>query len=109
MAGINTKTFTEAAFDADVLNADTPVLVDFWAEWCGPCRMLGPTIDAVADEFAGKAKIGKLNVDQEMGIAQRYNIRGIPALLLFKGGKVAGQLVGAVPKEEIAKLINSHL
>ncbi len=109
MAGINTKTFTEAAFDADVLNADTPVLVDFWAEWCGPCRMLGPTIDAVADDFAGKAKIGKLNVDQEMGIAQRYNIRGIPALLLFKGGKVAGQLVGAVPKEEIAKLINSHL
>ncbi len=109
MAGINTKTFTEAAFDADVLNSDTPVLVDFWAEWCGPCRMLGPTIDAVADDFAGKAKIGKLNVDQEMGIAQRYNIRGIPALLLFKGGKVAGQLVGAVPKEEIAKLINSHL
>ena len=109
MAGTNTKTFTEAAFDADVLNADTPVLVDFWAEWCGPCRMLGPTIDAVADDFAGKAKIGKLNVDQEMGIAQRYNIRGIPALLLFKGGKVAGQLVGAVPKEEIAKLINSHL
>ena len=109
MAGINTKTFTEAAFDADVLNSDTPVLVDFWAEWCGPCRMLAPTIDAVADDFAGKAKIGKLNVDQEMGIAQRYNIRGIPALLLFKGGKVAGQLVGAVPKEEIAKLINSHL
>ncbi len=109
MAGTNTKTFTEAAFDADVLNAETPVLVDFWAEWCGPCRMLGPTIDAVADDFAGKAKIGKLNVDQEMGIAQRYNIRGIPALLLFKGGKVAGQLVGAVPKEEIAKLINSHL
>ncbi len=109
MAGQNTQTFTEAAFDADVLNAETPVLVDFWAEWCGPCRMLGPTIDAVADDFAGKAKVGKLNVDQEMGIAQRYNIRGIPALLLFKGGKVAGQLVGAVPKAEIEKLLNSHL
>ena len=109
MAGQNTQTFTEAAFDADVLNAATPVLVDFWAEWCGPCRMLGPTIDAVADDFAGKAKVGKLNVDQEMGIAQRYNIRGIPALLLFKGGKVAGQLVGAVPKAEIEKLLNSHL
>ena len=109
MAGQNTQTFTEAAFDADVLNAETPVLVDFWAEWCGPCRMLGPTIDAVADDFAGKAKVGKLNVDQEMGNAQRYNIRGIPALLLFKGGKVAGQLVGAVPKAEIEKLLNSHL
>ena len=109
MAGQNTQTFTEAAFDADVLNSETPVLVDFWAEWCGPCRMLGPTIDSVADDFAGKAKVGKLNVDQEMGIAQRYNIRGIPALLLFKGGKVAGQLVGAVPKSEIEKLLNSNL
>ena len=109
MAGQNTQTFTEAAFDAEVLNSDTPVLVDFWAEWCGPCRMLGPTIDSVADDFAGKAKVGKLNVDQEMGIAQRYNIRGIPALLLFKGGKVAGQLVGAVPKSEIEKLLNSNL
>ena len=109
MAGLNTQTFTEAAFEADVLNSDTPVLVDFWAEWCGPCRMLGPTIDSVADDFAGKAKVGKLNVDQEMGIAQRYNIRGIPALLLFKDGKVAGQLVGAVPKSEIEKLLNSNL
>jgi thioredoxin 1 len=109
MAGQNTQTFTEAAFEADVLKSETPVLVDFWAEWCGPCRMLGPTIDAVADSFAGKAKVGKLNVDQEMGIAQRYNIRGIPALLLFKDGKVAGQLVGAVPQSEIEKLLNSSL
>ena len=109
MSGPNTLTFTEAAFDADVLNSETPVLVDFWAEWCGPCRMLGPTIDSVADDFAGKAKVGKLNVDQEMGIAQRYGIRGIPALLIFKGGKVTGQLVGAVPKAEIEKLINSNL
>ncbi len=109
MAGQNTLTFTEAAFDADVLKSETPVLVDFWAEWCGPCRMLGPTIDTVADEYAGKAKVGKLNVDQEMGIAQRYGIRGIPALLIFKDGKVAGQLVGAVPKAEIEKLLNNNL
>ena len=109
MAGQNTLTFTEAAFDADVLKSETPVLVDFWAEWCGPCRMLGPTIDTVADEYAGKAKVGKLNVDQEMGIAQRYGIRGIPALLTFKDGKVAGQLVGAVPKAEIEKLLNNNL
>ena len=109
MAGQNTLTFTEAAFDADVLKSETPVLVDFWAEWCGPCRMLGPTIDTVAYEYAGKAKVGKLNVDQEMGIAQRYGIRGIPALLIFKDGKVAGQLVGAVPKAEIEKLLNNNL
>lgn len=109
MAGQNTLTFTEAAFDADVLKSETPVLVDFWAEWCGPCRMLGPTIDTVADEYVGKAKVGKLNVDQEMGIAQRYGIRGIPALLIFKDGKVAGQLVGAVPKAEIEKLLNNNL
>lgn len=103
------KVVTDTAFEADVLGSEKPVLVDFWAEWCGPCRMLGPTIDSVADDFVGKAKVGKLNVDQEMGIAQRYNIRGIPALLLFKGGKVAGQLVGAVPKSEIEKLLNSNL
>ena len=109
MAGQNTLTFTEAAFDADVLKSETPVLVDFWAEWCGPCRQLGPTIDALADDYAGKAKVGKLNVDQEMGIAQRYGIRGIPALLIFKGGKVAGQLVGAVPKAEIEKLLDTNL
>jgi thioredoxin 1 len=109
MAGQNTVNFTDGAFDADVLNADTPVLVDFWAEWCGPCRMLGPTVDAVADDYVGKVKVGKLNVDENTGTASRYGIRGIPALLLFKGGKPVGQIVGAVPKGEITKLLDQHL
>ncbi|MCX6591367.1 MAG: thioredoxin [Acidobacteria bacterium] len=109
MAGLNTVNFTDGAFDADVLKAETPVLVDFWAEWCGPCRMLGPTVDAVADDYAGKVKVGKLNVDENQQTASRYGIRGIPALLLFKGGKPVGQIVGAVPKGEITKLLDQHL
>ncbi len=109
MAGQNTVNFTDGAFDADVLKAETPVLVDFWAEWCGPCRMLGPTVDAVADDYAGKVKVGKLNVDENQQTASRYGIRGIPALLLFKGGKPVGQIVGAVPKGEITKLLDQHL
>ncbi len=109
MAGTNTLNFTDAAFDADVLNAETPVLVDFWAEWCGPCRMIGPTVDAIADDYAGKVKVGKLNVDENMGTASRYNVRGIPTLLLFKGGKVVAQQVGAVGKGDLQKMIEPHL
>jgi len=109
MAGQNTLTFSDSAFESDVLQAQTPVLVDFWAEWCGPCRMLGPTVDAIADEYTGKVKVGKLNVDENMQTASRFGIRGIPALLLFKGGKPVGQIVGAVPKGEIAKLLDQHV
>lgn len=109
MAGQNTLNFNDAAFDADVLQADKPVLVDFWAEWCGPCRMLGPTIDAIADEYEGKIKVGKLNVDENNQTAFRYQVRGIPAILLFKGGKVVDQRVGAVPKSELAKMIEAHV
>lgn len=109
MAGTNTLNFTDAAFDADVLSAETPVLVDFWAEWCGPCRMIGPTVDAIADDYAGKVKVGKLNVDENMGTASRYNVRGIPTLLLFKGGKVVAQQVGAVGKGDLQKMIEPHL
>ena len=109
MAGQNTLNFNDAAFDADVLQADKPVLVDFWAEWCGPCRMLGPTIDAIADEYQGKVKVGKLNVDENNQTAFRYQVRGIPAILLFKGGKVVDQRVGAVPKSELAKMIEAHV
>jgi thioredoxin 1 len=109
MAGQNTLTFTDSAWDVDVLQSDKPVLVDFWAEWCGPCRMMAPTIDAVADEYAGKAKVGKLNVDENGGTAMRYGIRGIPTILVFKGGQVVAQKVGAVGKTDVQALINQHL
>ncbi len=109
MAGDHTLTFTDGSFDQDVLNAEVPVLVDFWAEWCGPCRMMTPTVDSFATDYAGKVKVGKLNVDDNMGVASRYNIRGIPTLLLFKGGKVVEQRVGAVGKSELQKMVESHL
>ncbi|MBL8215840.1 MAG: thioredoxin [Bryobacterales bacterium] len=109
MAGNNTLTFTDASWDSDVLRSDKPVLVDFWAEWCGPCRMMSPTIDAVADDNTDKVKIGKLNVDENPGSAMRYNIRGIPTLLLFKNGEVVEQRVGATGKADIQKMIDSHL
>jgi len=109
MAGQNTLTFTDAAWDSDVLKADVPVLVDFWAEWCGPCRMMGPTVDALADGFAGKVKVGKLNVDENPGSAMRYNIRGIPTVLLFKGGQVVEQRVGATGKADLEKMLSSHI
>jgi thioredoxin 1 len=109
MAGNNTVTFTDSKFDTDVLQSDKPVLVDFWAEWCGPCRMMTPTIDAVATDYQGKAVIGKLNVDENGQTAARYQIRGIPALLLFKGGKVVDQRVGAVGKSELQKMLDAHV
>ena len=109
MAGQNTLTFNDGAWESDVLGAEVPVLVDFWAEWCGPCRMMSPTIDAVADEYHGKVKVGKLNVDENGGTAMRYNIRGIPTLLVFKGGQVVAQKVGAVGKSDLKQLLDAHL
>jgi thioredoxin 1 len=108
MAGKNVVTLSDSSFDSEVLQSKEPVLVDFWAEWCGPCKMLGPTIDQLADEYQGKAKIAKLNVDDHMATASRYNIRGIPALLIFQGGQVREQLVGAQPKDNIAKALNKY-
>jgi len=109
MASENTKTFTDAEFDQDVINSDIPVLVDFWAEWCGPCRMMAPTVEAVAESYLGKVKVGKLNVDQNGNTAARYQIRGIPTLLLFKGGQVVEQRVGAVGKSDVEKMIEPHV
>jgi thioredoxin 1 len=109
MAGQNTLIFTDATFDQDVINSDTPVLVDFWAEWCGPCRMMTPTIDALASDYAGRVKIGKLNVDENQETAMRYQVRGIPMLLLFKGGKIVEQKVGAAPKTDVQKMLENHL
>ncbi len=109
MAGNSTLTFTDSAFDTEVLNSNVPVLVDFWAEWCGPCRQMTPTIDTIATEYEGKAKIGKLNVDENGQTAMRYNVRGIPTLLLFKGGKIVEQKVGAVGKSELQKMLDAHV
>ena len=109
MAGNDTLTFTDDSFDKDVLNSDVPVLVDFWAEWCGPCRMMAPTVDQVATEYAGKVKVGKLDVDSNQNTAYRYGIRGIPTLLLFKGGQIVEQKVGAIGKPEFQKMLSKHV
>jgi thioredoxin 1 len=109
MAGQNTLTFTDSSFDQDVLRSEVPVLVDFWAEWCGPCRMIAPTIDTVATEYAGKVKVGKVDVDTNNATASRFNVFSIPTLLLFKNGNVVEQRVGAVGKSEVQKMIDAHV
>ena len=109
MASEKTQTFTDANFQQEVLSASQPVLVDFWAEWCGPCRMIAPHVDAVATELDGKAKIGKLDVDENPAVVSKYSIRGIPALLLFKGGELVDSLVGATDKTRIKALVEKHL
>ena len=108
MAG-NMLEVTDQSFEKDVLQSDQPVLVDFWAAWCGPCRMIAPTVEALAKEYAGKAKVAKMNVDDNQLTPSQYNIRGIPTLLLFKGGRVQEQLVGAAGRDVIENMIKKHL
>ena len=98
--------FTDDNFDTVVLKSNLPVLVDFWAEWCGPCKMIGPIVEEIAGDYAGKVKVGKVNVEFNNQVAMQYGIRGIPALLVFKGGAVANQIVGAVPKNNITQILD---
>lgn len=109
MAGVNVKTFTDSNFNAEVLQNAKPVLVDFWAVWCGPCRMVGPIVDQLADDYAGRAVIGKVDVDVNQQIAGNYGISSIPTLMVFKGGQVVEQVLGARPKQQIQALLDKHV
>jgi len=109
MASEHTQTFTDGNFDTDVLKAATPVLVDFWAEWCGPCRAMEPSITALASDYVGKIRVGKLNVDDNPTVTMKYMVRGIPTVILFKGGQVVDQLVGLADKGTLKQMVDKHL
>ena len=102
-----TAKVTDASFDADVINSNEPVVVDFWAEWCGPCRMIAPALEEIAGEMKGKVKVAKLNVDENPGVATKYGIRSIPTLMIFKAGKTVATKVGAGPKTELSRWISN--
>lgn len=109
MASANVKELTDANFDAEVLKSEQPALVDFWAVWCGPCKAIAPTVDALADAYAGKLKVAKMDVDHHQIVPQQYGVRSIPTLLLFKGGKVVGQFVGVTNRSKLEAEIQKHL
>ena len=109
MASEKVQTLTDTNFDSSVIQSNKPVLVDFWAEWCGPCRRLAPTVDELATDYDGRVTVGKLNVDDNPAVAGRFSIRGIPTLLLFKGGQIVEQVVGLADKDSLKKLIEKHV
>jgi thioredoxin 1 len=109
MASANILEVTDSNFQTEVLDSKTPVLIDFWAAWCAPCRTIAPHVEALANEYNGKLRVGKLDIDSNQGVPQQYDIRSIPTLLVFKEGKVVGQLVGAVPRAKIEDLVKKAI
>ncbi len=105
----NTVELTDSNFEQEVLQSPVPVLVDFWASWCAPCRLIAPAVEAIAKDYAGRAKVGKVNVDENMSTSSKYEISGIPALLVFKGGELRDQIVGASSKENIQAMLDRHM
>ena len=106
---MSTQKVTDASFEADVLNSTTPVVVDFWAEWCGPCKMIGPSLEEIAKELGPKAKIVKINIDENPGTPSKFGVRGIPTLMVFKDGKLSATKVGALPKTQLQSWIESSI
>ena len=109
MASANILEVTDSNFQTEVLESKTPVLIDFWAAWCAPCRTIAPHVEALANEYTGKLRVGKLDIDSNQGVPQQYDIRSIPTLLVFKEGRVIGQLVGAVPRAKIEDLVKKAI
>ncbi|HEX9830617.1 MAG TPA: thioredoxin [Thermodesulfobacteriota bacterium] len=109
MASADTVELSDSTFQDEVIKSETPVLVDFWASWCGPCRMLAPVVEDIASSYAGRLKVGKVNVDENQEITMKYGIRSIPTLILFKDGKAVEQIIGAVPKSEIERVLKRAL
>jgi thioredoxin 1 len=109
MANADVIELSDESFESEILKSETPALVDFWAVWCGPCRQIAPAVEALASEYKGRLKVGKLNIDQHQIVPQKYGIRSIPTLLVFKGGQVVGQIVGAVPRATLEDEIKKHV